>query len=736
MIASTIDLVLNSYASFYLFLVSLIGSYGGAAIILACLLSAMMVYPSRWAQKVAEKETVIKSVLNPQLLAIRRASAGAEQHRRINVLYDRYSYHPIYGLRAITGLFIQLPFLILTYFMFDGLDDLYGRPFLVVGDLGEPDALLFADGNALPFVMTALNVTAAFLTPRLTKAGLVQALFMSVLFFFLLYGGKSALLIFWTTNNFIMLAQNIVKYRANRNILALNLSRNWLRSGIFLLRPEVACFFASFFAFSAVGLALMSHGPVNTLLKAFSGIGLLAFIGVLTIHGIFHLTGHAQRAYSLNRKIDFNVKSIGWADVLLTLIPLTVVIQYALINKEFLTLTGQVNFVGVLACLLFLLVWVMPMIFERFSRAVCLAPLALSLSAIILLLPQFVQTFNWASRPDVAFLIAVLLVFLCFFVLTYTRYRKALRLSSCIFFTLGVVYFSIVGEEEVVSLPSSETRIEMSLKALGPIKRTPDVFLLTYDAYVAAGVMEKYGIDNRDQEKILQGLGFEIYPKAYSVAWDSLESMTSMLDLTHGAGGSTSGDALVPRLLRDHGYETFGVLSPYLYPRKPSYDVNFPGPATIERAGPEALKTGLKRGAFYFGDIMNTENLAPDAFDKAKNRVFERREGAPKFLYAHNKSPGHSQNSGKCLDDEVEQFEKRVRVANKKMNSDIQAILANQREAIIIINGDHGPYLTGDCSFMFNVEQRNSRGFTFKTALAHSSPFAGQPKTGNTGGAY
>ena len=36
--------------------------------------------------------------------------------------------------------------------------------------------------------------------------------------------------------------------------------------------------------------------------------------------------------------------------------------------------------------------------------------------------------------------------------------------------------------------------------------------------------------------------------------------------------------------------------------------------------------------------------------------------------------------------------------ANEEMRHDIDEILETARDAIIVVAGDHGPYLTGDCA--------------------------------------
>jgi len=129
LLTSAIDLILNSYASLYLSIASFIGSYGGAAIILAITVSVIMIYPLRWVHKVSAKEQSIMAALLPNLQRIKQESSGAEQHRRISSLYNSYGYHPIYAVRTLAGLLIQVPALILTYFMLDSLSDLSGVSF-------------------------------------------------------------------------------------------------------------------------------------------------------------------------------------------------------------------------------------------------------------------------------------------------------------------------------------------------------------------------------------------------------------------------------------------------------------------------------------------------------------------------------------------------------------------------------------------------------------------------------
>ena len=67
------------------------------------------------------------------------------------------------------------------------------------------------------------------------------------------------------------------------------------------------------------------------------------------------------------------------------------------------------------------------------------------------------------------------------------------------------------------------------------------------------------------------------------------------------------------------------------------------------------------------------------------------------FIYMHSALPRHGQNSGVCRPNETALYENRLTEANDEMQQDISIILKNDPGAILIVAGDHGPYLTRNC---------------------------------------
>jgi hypothetical protein len=100
------------------------------------------------------------------------------------------------------------------------------------------------------------------------------------------------------------------------------------------------------------------------------------------------------------------------------------------------------------------------------------------------------------------------------------------------------------------------------------------------------------------------------------------------------------------------------------------------------------------QGEFTFDLAFQTPIDAE--FLERKRAAFQAESSLPLFMYTHT-GPWHSQNSGACLEDEVHQFADRLIASNAEMREDVETILKHRPNAVIIVNGDHGPYLTKNC---------------------------------------
>jgi hypothetical protein len=208
--------------------------------------------------------------------------------------------------------------------------------------------------------------------------------------------------------------------------------------------------------------------------------------------------------------------------------------------------------------------------------------------------------------------------------------------------------------------------------------------------------MLAYSIDNGLQEDYLLDRGFNIYPHTYSVKAASISTMTTIFNVSEFSDASkdaVAGDGVVQNLLKSFGYSTFGIFPSDFFFRgeESSYDVSFPEPGLSTFL----LSKGIFMGEFRFDLEFDKEPI--ENYLAAKRNVFGLNSPNPIFLYSHSKFPGHSQNSGVCLTNEVALFEERLNQANQEMRFDVETLIENDPSSIIIIAGDHGPYLTKNC---------------------------------------
>ena len=196
----------------YQFCVSIIGSFGFSLIALSLLVASIYLPLHKVVQKAQNEEREIEEEMASQLANIKASYTGAKRHEAILHLYHRYGYHPIMAIRSAFGILLQVPFLMAAYYMVTHLTMLQGESFFFIKDLSLPDGLLYGI-NLLPLAMTALNIITAFITPRSTKREKIQGLFIAGLFLWLLYPAPSALMVYWTCNNFIYLLESLIAKR-------------------------------------------------------------------------------------------------------------------------------------------------------------------------------------------------------------------------------------------------------------------------------------------------------------------------------------------------------------------------------------------------------------------------------------------------------------------------------------------------------------------------------------------
>jgi hypothetical protein len=231
----------------------------------------------------------------------------------------------------------------------------------------------------------------------------------------------------------------------------------------------------------------------------------------------------------------------------------------------------------------------------------------------------------------------------------------------------------------------------------------PNIYLLIYDAYVGQETMLQYGIDNGHQEKFLTNNEFKIYKGTYSIASASKSTMNRVLNMSSTyLESAISGNGNVYKFLKSQGYTVGIVMEDRYFYEKEVPQLDFYYPVDVPN-GHIIILSSIFEGEFRFDAAKSHSSVSKNDYIKEK-RKYMQSIGNPRFIYTHVQLPSHSQNSGKCLFNEIDLFEKRLKEANKQMIGDVNKIIKNDPNSIIIIAGDHGPYLTGNC----HVTQKNS----------------------------
>lgn len=388
-------------------------------------------------------------------------------------------------------------------------------------------------------------------------------------------------------------------------------------------------------------------------------------------------------------------------DLILLLFPLTPVVQYMFTNRDILS---PMEFVYVLAFFVIfssMYIFAIPALFGAFMPTQALMAIGLAFVYLVTNMPSASSSFAWFGMGNLGIQLAFLAsVFFAAWLLYAFNAKWVLHFFILLNFAANTStqVFSRATAEADPSATFEKNRLLSLVEDKTPAV-TPNVYLLIYDAYVPNETMLSYGIDNSAQENYLREEGFVLYPHTYSVASNTLGTMSRVLNASTEYYGDkhrgVSGDGVVQKVFKDLGYETHGLFfSDYMFRGYgENYDHAFP---TNNLAPFVQLVRAILIGEFRFD--LGGERNTHEQFVEEKRDVFKNVSMDQVFIYMHTDLPTHSQDSGACLANETELFKERLKRGNLEMQQDLDLILQNDPGAIIIVAGDHGPYLTKNCS--------------------------------------
>ncbi len=189
------------------FLYSLTHSFGLAVILLSLCVNLFLLKLFFIADKSALANEMKKQKLDLKIAEFKRVFKGWERYAYIRTLYRQNHYHPIYALKALFGLILQIPFFLAVVNLLEfHSPQISHLSFWIIKDLSKPDSLFFGL-NLLPFLMSAFTLCNVFISSRASR---LQGLVITFLFLILLYKMPSSLLLYWTTSMAFALVKTLI----------------------------------------------------------------------------------------------------------------------------------------------------------------------------------------------------------------------------------------------------------------------------------------------------------------------------------------------------------------------------------------------------------------------------------------------------------------------------------------------------------------------------------------------
>ncbi len=753
----------------FIFFHLITSNYGISIILLSLTVTIMMLPLFWIAEKLQNKERGRKAILQPALDKIRNLKNKQEKFFYTKEIYKQHNYSPYYSLTGLLGLLIQIPFFIAAFVMLKDFNALSDVSFGLIHDLFSPDSLFKIHKvsiNVLPFLMTAVNLLAVYLyTKRMDNNEKIQLIIIAFVFLILLYELSSALVLYWTMNSVFSIGKNWLMSKVNKEnkgIVKNSLQHEGLLDSIFNLykkyQREIIIFLLVWAIYlSSVGIMLnFRFGEtftstiaiivsimlldiliINIFLKTSKQKRIeriiVRFICSIIILSPFAIIFHKYLSYDIilrsiiifqliflflyfihyNKVLslkmsDIEKKLLMFDNVILLLLAFPLII-YLFSNKDYFSLTTGIIYFLFLLGVPYMVFLLITFLFKKYLSEKFFFAVLISIFFTNYTLPTVTKIFKLTSETNV--LIHILLLgCVSFIVITlYFKSTKTLRLLSIILVCVAVIQGVLSDKTDNNREVKEISKTYNYLSGLN-IKDKPDIYFLIYDAYVAEKQMDYYGIDNHDQMQFLKDNDFVFYDDVYTVGCYTLGSVASVLEMDYTVNSRAyqlrkiiSGNSTVDNIFQKNGYKTHYLLTPYFFRGNHEFGGDFMYPPINSDVGMYNILSSILLGQFKFDNEFQNDDY--DEKNKTKHQIILKQTTNPKFLYSHSIFPGHSANAGYCRPNETDLYEERLQIANNEMRDDIEAVLNSNRDAIIIIAGDHGAFLTGDCTDLDGYEE-------------------------------
>lgn len=674
-------------------------SIGISIIILSILVFIVTLPLVKIIEMLISKEEVKKSKIKHLIEEINQVYNGQVRFFYTKALYKIHGINPYSDLFSMGKLLIQIPFFIAAYHYLSSLDIFNNNSFLLINDLSKPDQLIPFGGiylNALPVLMFIINALSAFIFSKENKNEFYTLFITGILFLFLLYPMPSSLVLYWTFNNIISMIVEVIRSRT----WILNVYKKWnIKKSLyyFINRTDHTIAF----------LCLLTHTIISSLCLSSNYLLITPYYSIILLSALLFIIYFYNEVTGKIKSYEDNDFLNKTQSLFLLLGSFTPLFIYAKKNYIYI----QDGLIISFFCYLIIPALIM------YSALSLLLTFLGKKERILTYIISLLVFFNAPILNNILVVRAEhalpysLIVFILLYLLSLKLNPKKLKVISYMFlfaFLLSSIDFLSVhlkrnskSKELLSKIKENKrtnnlyNRISSKLKS----DQMPNVYFLIYDGLTGEKVMDHYNL--KYKLDYLKDYNFQIYGDILSNHPTSLKSISSVLEISNKSPIKKPSDQrkhmagynLVDRLFESINRQRTYLASNHFFkgqiPKKGSEIVKI-GDHNIN-----GLLKGVLIGEFKFD--IEIKHQFDKEYEQKKHTLLRRNKG---LIYVHNPYPGHSQNSGRCLEEDIPTYGKRLQEAYTAMKADLKVILANDPDSIIIVAGDHGGHLSGDCKGM------------------------------------
>jgi hypothetical protein len=203
-----IDLAYN----LWLFISSSYSTTGLTLVLFSLILGLLNSRIASFFSSIAQNEIIRKSAYDSALTSIISSKNGLKEKRKtVELLRQRFKLSLYTDLAPVLPFVGQIPILLTAYYFLENNPLFYGVSFGMLEDLSKPDKL-FLGFNMLPLLMTLLNILVALFDNRLNNKRKRSSFVIAAVFLVLLYNKSSALLLYWSISNLILLLKTLSRF--------------------------------------------------------------------------------------------------------------------------------------------------------------------------------------------------------------------------------------------------------------------------------------------------------------------------------------------------------------------------------------------------------------------------------------------------------------------------------------------------------------------------------------------